>query len=263
MINIDPMQLSPAERLLWGYGVTEPAHIDLEGIAHDQNAQVIYRPLHGCEARLATFGDRAVISVNSSSSEGRQRFSLAHELAHWICDRHSGSFLCAQEDIGPQNAEARTTEAQANGYASQLILPTYLVDPWLENKDAHLEIASALGNDFRTSVTAAAIKMIKRSKKAALIACHNQTRLLWHQRSRSFPSDFFPVRELHCDTEAFDMVFSDKSRMTKIKKEPANRWINGSGVYRLEAQTQSMRLPDGTILSSISLISEDNRSRRF
>lgn len=154
MINVDLTQLSPAERLLWGYGVTDPSHIDLEGIACDQNAQVIYRPLHGCEARLATFGDQAVISVNCSSQEGRQRFSLAHELAHWICDRHSGSFLCAQEDIGPQNAEARTTEAQANGYASQLILPTYLVDPWLENKDASLGVASALAIDFRTSVTA-------------------------------------------------------------------------------------------------------------
>lgn len=263
MINIDLTQLSPAERLLWGYGVTNSSHIDLEGIAHDQNAQVIYRSLHGCEARLATFANQAVISINNSSPEGRRRFSLAHELAHWICDRHSGSFLCAQEDIGPQNAEARTTEAQANGYASQLILPTYLVDPWLENKKAHLEVASALATEFRSSVTAAAIKMMKRSKRPALIACHNQSKLLWHQRSISFPSDFFPVRQLHQDTQAFTMVFSGQGGMTKVTKEPANRWINGSGTYRLEVQTQSMRLPDGTILSSVSLTSESDRRSKF
>jgi Zn-dependent peptidase ImmA (M78 family) len=263
MININLARLSPAERLLWGYGVTDPSHIDLEGIAHDQNAKVIYRSLRGCEARLATFGNQAVISVNTSSPEGRQRFSLAHELAHWICDRHSGSFLCAQDDIGPQNAEAKTTEAQANGYASQLVLPTYLVDPWLESKDVCLDVASAMGKEFRTSVTAAAIKMIKRSKKSSLITCHSQTGLLWQQRSTSFPSDFFPIRALHHDTEAFTMVFSGRSGMTRLKKEPASHWINGSGVYRLEVQTQSLRLPDGTILSSIDLLSENSLWRRF
>lgn len=257
----DPTRLSPAERLLWSYGVLEPSHIDLEGIAQDQNAQVIYRRLDGCEARLVAFGDRAVISVNNGSIEGRQRFSLAHELAHWICDRHTGSFLCAQEDIGPQNAEAKTTEAQANGYASQLILPTYLVDPWCAGKNASLEVAAALAADFRASLTASAIKLVKRTAKPAAIACHSQTRLLWHQRSASFPSDFFPVRELHQETEAFTMVFSGKGGMSKLKKEPANRWISGPNAFRQEVQSQSIRLPDGTILTSISLISDTGKSR--
>lgn len=258
---IDLERLSSAERLLWGYGVTEPSHIDLEGIARDQNAEVIYRPLGGCEARLVAYGDRAVISVNSGSIEGRQRFSLAHELAHWICDRHTGSFLCAQEDIGPQNAEAKNTEAQANGYASQLILPTYLVDPWCAGKNASLEVAAALAAEFRASLTASAIKLIKRTTKPAAIACHNQTRLLWHQRSASFPADFFPVKELHQETEAFTMVFSGKGGMTKLKKEAANRWINGPNAYRQEVQSQSIRLPDGTILTSINLLSDSGKRR--
>jgi Zn-dependent peptidase ImmA (M78 family) len=260
-MNIDLARLSPAERLLWGYGVIEPSHIDLEGIAHDQNAQVIYRPLGGCEARLVAFGDRAVISVNSGSPEGRQRFSLAHELAHWICDRHTGSFLCAQEDIVPQNAEARTTEAQANCFASQLILPSYLVDPWVAGKAVSLEVAATLASDFRASLTASVIKLLKRSTQSAAIACHNQTRLLWHQKSSSFPYDFYPVKELHQETEAFTMVFSGKGGMTKLKKEPANRWINGPNAYRQEVQSQSIRLPDATILTSINLLGDSSKRR--
>lgn len=260
-MTIDPERLSPAERLLWGYGVTEPSHIDLEGIAHDQNAQVIYRSLGGCEARLVVFGDQAVISVNNGSPEGRQRFSLAHELAHWICDRHAGSFLCAQEDIGPQNAEARTTEAQANGFASQLILPSYLVDPWAAEKIVSLEVAATLANEFRASLTASAIKLVKRSSQAAGLACHDQKRLLWHQRSASFPYDFYPVKELHQETEAFTMVFSGKGGMSRLKKEPANRWINGPNAYRLEVQSQSIRLPDGAILTSFNLVSENGKRR--
>jgi Zn-dependent peptidase ImmA (M78 family) len=260
-MNIDLTRLSAAERLLWGYGVTAPSHIDLDGIAQDKNAKVVYRQLDGCEARLVACGDQAIISINRGSPEGRQRFSLAHELAHWICDRHTGSFLCAQADIGPQNAEARSTEAQANGYASQLILPSYLVDPWCKDKVVSLEAADVLAHDFRTSLTAAAIKLVKRSPQAAVIACHDKTRLMWHQRSLSFPHDFYVVNELHQETEALTIAFTGRSGMTKLKKEAANRWIKGPNTYRLDVHTQSIRLPDETVLTSISLVGDGGKSR--
>jgi len=246
--------MSPAERLLWSYGVTAPNHIDLVGIANGHNAEVIYRPLGGCEARLVAFGDRAVISISDTSVEGRQRFSLAHELAHWICDRKTGSFQCAKEDIGPQNAEAKSVEAQANGYASQLILPSYLVDPWMQNKPVSLDVASALAKDFGTSLTAAAIKLVKRSAKEACVACHSQTSLMWHQRSKSFPYDFYVNRELHQDTEAFTIAFSGRNGLTRPKKEQANRWLGGQNTYRLTVETQSVRLPDGTVLTLLTLV---------
>lgn len=198
-------------------------------------------------------GNSAIISVSESSQEGRQRFSLAHELAHWICDRHTGSFQCAKEDIGPQNAEAKTTESQANGYASQLILPTYLVDPWLEKQSITLETASMLAKEFGSSLTAAAIKLVKRTEKSVALACHSKTGMVWHQRSRSFPYEFYVNRELHHDTEAFSMAFTGKNGMTRAKKAPANYWISGNGIYRIEAETQSVRLPDGNVLSIISL----------
>lgn len=252
-MSLDPNEMTPAERLLWGYGVTAPDHIDLVGIANDRNAQVIYRPLCGCEARLVACGDRAIISVSNSSLEGRQRFSLAHELAHWICDRMTGSFQCAKEDIGPQNAEARTTESQANGYASQLILPTYLVDPWLEGRAMTLDTASALGKEFGSSLTAAAIKLVKRSSKTVALACHSKTGLHWHQRSLSFPSDFYINKDLHHETEAFTMAFTAKNGMTRVKKSPANQWLGGSGIFRMDAETQSVLLPDGNVLSIISV----------
>lgn len=253
-MNFDIFRMSPAERLLWSYGVTAPAHIDLEAIANDHNAEVIYRPLGGCEARLVAYGERAVISVSAASPEGRQRFSLAHELAHWICDRKTGSFQCAKEDIGPQNAEAKSVEASANGYASQLLLPTYLVDPWAQNKTASLEVASALANDFGASLTAAGIKLVKRSSKAACIVCHNQTKLLWLQKSLSFPFDFYVNRELHHDTDAFTIAFAGKNGMTRIKKEPANWWLSGPNTYRLTVETQSVRLPDATVLTALTLL---------
>jgi Zn-dependent peptidase ImmA (M78 family) len=253
MMTFDLTRMSPAERLLWGYGVTAPSHIDLVGIANAHNAQVVYRSLDGCEARLVAYGEQAVISVSTTSTEGRQRFSLAHEIAHWICDRKAGSFKCAKEDIGPQNAEAKTTESQANGYASQLLLPSYLVDPWIQNKAVTLDVAAALAKDFGASLTAAAIKLVKRSAKQTCITCHSQNNLLWHQRSLSFPYDFYVNRNLHQDTDAFTLAFTTKNGMTRPKKETADRWLSGRDTYRLIVETQSVKLPDASVLTVLSL----------
>lgn len=230
-----------------------PDHIDLEGIANIHGADVRYRPLGGCEARLVAYDGRAVISVSSTSIEGRQRFSLAHELAHWICDRKTGAFLCAKDDIGPQNAEARSVEADANNFASQLILPNYLVDPWMNAKPMTLDIASALAKDFNSSLTAAAIKLVKRTNKLACVTCHNQSRLIWHHKSLAFPYDFYVARELHQDTDAFRMAFGGGAGLTRPKREPANRWLSGRNTYQMDVISQSVKLPDATVLSLIAM----------
>ncbi len=251
MMTVDLQTLSNAERMLWDYGVSEPAHIDLEAIAFDLKALVRYRKLDGCEARLMVNGDRALISVSESSNEGRQRFSLGHELGHWVCDR--SSFRCVSDDIGPQNAEAKTAEAAANSFASQLVLPDYLVRPWIGRRPISLDTAAALAKDFRASLTAAAIKLVKRSNSPACVACHGQTRLNWFQKNRAFPAEYFVVRELHAETDAFSAVFGGIAGLSRAKREPAMRWLTGPDVFKMSVQTQSVRLPDGSALTIIAL----------
>lgn len=253
-MRVDPKQFSTAERLLWNYGITDPHHIDLVAIANDHDAQVVRRPLDGCEARLVASGERAVISINSTSNDGRQRFSLAHELAHWICDRKTRFLLCANDDIGPQNAEAKSVEANANCFASQLILPDYLVLPWIEGKRATLDVASSMASDFNASLTAAAIKLIRKVVSPACVACHSQSKLIWFQKNQTFPAELFVARELHQDTDAFSIAFGAFSGMSRLKSEPGNRWLSGRDAYRLNVQTQSIRLPDATVLSVLSIL---------
>ncbi|WP_081769025.1 ImmA/IrrE family metallo-endopeptidase [Herbaspirillum sp. RV1423] len=252
-MTIDISKMSRAERILWDHGVTKAEHIDLDAIASRHGANVVYRPLGGCEARLVAYGDSAVISVSSASIEGRQRFSLGHELAHWLCDRGRG-FLCAKEDIGPQNAEARNVEASANAFASQLILPSYLVDSWIGSQAITLGLAANLAKDFNTSLTAAAIKLVRRASGQSSVMCHNQSRLLWRERSLKFPFDYSIVGQLHQDTDAFEIAFTKKAGMSRPKKESADRWVRGQNTYRLTVQSQSVKLPDDNVLSLITFL---------
>jgi Zn-dependent peptidase ImmA (M78 family) len=251
---IDASSLSAPERLLWAHGVRAPEHIDLEAIAAAKGARVAYRPLDGCAARLVVSAERAIITVAIDDNPGRQRFSLGHELAHWICDANRSSFKCANSDIGPQNAEAKTVEANANSYASQLLLPDYLVIPWLGSKTVTLDLAQAMAADFRASLTASAIKLARRSKGPAVVACHDQTRLRWHQKNLAFPHDFYVRGQLHQDTPAFDMAFGAAGGMSRPRREPADRWLNGPDAYRKNVSTQSVKLPDGSVLTLIAIV---------
>lgn len=253
MSAIDVERLSEPERLLWRYGVTKPEHIDLDAIADDQGAPVRYAPLCGCEARLVAIGKRAAITVNSGSRPERQRFSVGHELAHWMRDRHTGGFQCAQEDISPQNVKAKSAEAEANAYASQLLLPNYLVDPWIQGRKTSLETAKQLGQDFRASLTASAIKLVKRSAVAACVLCHKQHGLSWSVRNDAMPEDTYIPSELSHETAAFGMVFDDGERMSRPAVEPASRWVSSQALRTAEVESQSVRLSEGVVLTVIGV----------
>src|SRR4051794_30764057 len=120
--------LTPAERILLGLGITSPKEIDLEAIAWSRGAIVNYRPLDKCEATIIGSRNRAVITVSNRSIPERQRFSLAHELGHW--HHHKGRLLfCGQKEVGRFGNDANNPEQQADRFASDLILPNYLVGP--------------------------------------------------------------------------------------------------------------------------------------
>jgi hypothetical protein len=253
---IDLRRLSAPEQLLWSHGFRKPEHIDLEGIAVSKGARVVYRRLDGCSARLVTDGASAVISVEARDVEGRQRFSLGHELAHWIRDATKSSFKCTSADIGPQNAEAADVEASANLYASQLVLPDYMVDPWMVGKKMTLTTAKDLHDEFKASVTASAIKLVKRSEARACVICHCRTGRLWYVPSRSWPHELYPKKELHHETAAFDIVFKATNRMSNPRKEPAGHWLVGSSeLFRMQVEVQSMSLPEDCALTMLSLLS--------
>ena len=254
-MRIDPAAFSPGEALLWHHGVVEPEHIDLDAIAAAEGVVVRYRQLSGCEARLVVADDRGIISVRQNAANiGRQRFSLAHELAHWMRDRHSGGALCSSEDISPSDLGARSKETEANAYASQLVLPDYLVAPRAAALSPTLDAAQMLANTFKSSMTAAAIKLVRHIPVPAWVVCHRPYRPGWFIRGRSAPVDLFVVTaELHHDSPAFALLYGNQGGRTPIHQEPASRWLSGSITRGKDVQCQSMKLPEGSVLTMLSL----------
>ena len=64
------------------------------------------------------------IVVNASEPEPRRRFTLAHELGHWVCqvlEGHAAPVYCRDVDVS--QAADRALEREANVFAAELLMP--------------------------------------------------------------------------------------------------------------------------------------------
>lgn len=117
-----PSFYRPPEAVLEELGIRDPEDIKIEAIAEYCGATILYERLEGTEARILGYGDHAIITVNDAALRGRQRFSGAHELGDWMCDRGKIAFTCTDRSFTREWSDDNP-ERRANQYAVELLLP--------------------------------------------------------------------------------------------------------------------------------------------
>jgi hypothetical protein len=238
------------DALLQKMGVTAPQDIDIEAIAYYCGAIVKYRHLEGCAARIVGINDKAIITVDECSSRGRQRFSVAHELGHWMNHRGTAFLQCQNTTIF-SFSESRSPETIANYFASDLILPEYLFKPAATNLPLTFDSASKLSNIFETSLTATAIRLIQFGSYPGILACYEITgKRKWFKRTYDVPSNFMPALEVHHDSQAFDLLYG-KIEKTSPTNVNAGLWFSHplSNRYTIQEHSVKINIGKGYILS--------------
>lgn len=240
-----------AQSVLQELGVTEPSEIDIDAIAWSLGARVKYRPLDGCEARIAGNGDRAIITVDSRSSLRRRRFSAAHELGHWKYDR-GRILVCRADEIGRAGQNYPTRERVADSYAAQLLMPTYIFDPIARSyPKATFQTVTAIADLFDTSMTATAIRLVEGRHFPAVLVCHGPKGRKWFTRSPEIPDRWFPQDTLDPESFAFGILFGKQPSDAIPRKIPADAWFDRPEAQRYEVQEQTIRTADDEILTLV------------
>lgn len=250
--------MSPAEKLLQDFGVRRPSEIDLEAIAFELGALVEYSKLDSCDARIVGDANKAIITVNSESSLERQRFSLGHEIGHWKDGWQGSGFLCGRADIGETSvlAEAkRDAENQANRFASDLILPDYLFVPASQRTPLTIDGAQTLAGEFRASITATVIKLVKRGPFNGLAVCYSRGKREWFVRGPKLPEGLFPNYELHPDTSAFELLYTDRWGKTSMTLSKGSTWLDRRDAGQFRFKEQSVKIAKDRVLSLLWLTS--------
>jgi Zn-dependent peptidase ImmA (M78 family) len=210
--------------LLEELGITEPDEIELEVIAQYVGVTVVVEPLKGTEARLVGSGDKAIVTVNATSSLPRQRFSAGHELGHWMHDRGRAQFSCG---TGVQNASflGSDPESLANRYATELLLPDYMVKPRLGKKAPVLATVQELAGTFTTSLTATALRVVDLGMWPAMVVCFSKNKRQWFKRGCDVPDRLWPQRILSEDSLAFALL-REAEATSATEEVDADAWID-------------------------------------
>ncbi|MBS1770573.1 MAG: ImmA/IrrE family metallo-endopeptidase [Acidobacteria bacterium] len=227
-----------AEQLLIEYGITTPQQIDLEAIAYDLGALVRFTPLQNHEARIVGVGDRAIITVDSTKSFRRRRFSLGHELGHW--QLHRGTLLyCASRDIGSERAA--DAEKMANRFAADLLMPRYLFHPELAKfTSPSWEVVAELSTLFNVSRPAAAIRLIDADRFPVVLVCHRPDGTRWFRRSPCVPDSWYVLEEIDTRTTTLDLLHGSADE-TRARTTPASAWFTRYDANRFQVREQAIR----------------------
>lgn len=193
-MRIDVLPATAGE-IISASGIEEPSQIDIESIAFLLGAYIRRIPLCGCEGRIIGIGDRAVITVNSNASLGRQRFSAAHELGHWIKDRNLIASICNESEIARNRGNAKYgnhREVCANKFAADLLLPERMLIKRLVTRSHTLDSCSELADEFQTGLTATAIRLVQCNQAPSVAAFYEDGRRTWFVRNSLVPEHLWP-----------------------------------------------------------------------
>lgn len=113
------------------------APVDIEAIFAELGVQYEKQLMNdGASGAIARNGDNFVVTVNALESETRQRFTAAHELAHYLMHRdlmgdghrmHRDTLYAGGEQSGDRIFNP-THEIEANRIAAQIVMPKKLIE---------------------------------------------------------------------------------------------------------------------------------------
>ena len=140
--------------------------VDPVQIAKDLEIEVVAKPASskGVSGMLLRHGDNyAIAYATHIDNEGFQRFSVAHELGHYLLPGHIDQLLPDGKNVHESRGgfvSSDPYELEADYFAAGLLMPNPLFSQAMWKAGEGLEAVETLAGLCRTSLTATAIRFI-------------------------------------------------------------------------------------------------------
>jgi len=158
-----------AADLLGESGVLGPP-VPVEQIADSNGIQIIRSAAEWSESGfLLRDKGRVIIGINGRNSPRRQRFTIAHELGHWLM--HDGQPLIVDQSVMINKRDDVSSQAtdwqeiQANQFAAELLMPKdFVIDELKRSMSPNIgsreEVITILARTFDVSNDAMGWRLI-------------------------------------------------------------------------------------------------------
>ena len=147
--------------------------------------------------------DGSILLARSSSAK-RRRFSIGHELGHFLLPTHlprSGGFSCSSGDLKSQDAKSKDrqarVEAEANRFAAHLLMPPRKIRANLTAPQPYLNEVRRLSDAFFVSKEAMARSFVDAHHETLALVFLHRGRI-----KRFYKPDDFPFIDVTIGHEA-------------------------------------------------------------
>ncbi|RPE15473.1 ImmA/IrrE family metallo-endopeptidase [Burkholderia pseudomallei] len=145
--------------------------------------KVVGEDMDDFEGMLAANKARSkwLIVYNSAvRSEGRKRFTVAHEFAHYLLHRHQQDrFECGTDDIETGDNNGRDIEAEADVFASTLLMPLDDFRRQVGGQPVSFDLLGHCADRYGVSLTAAALRWTEIAPKRVVVVASRDDHMLW------------------------------------------------------------------------------------
>lgn len=126
------------------------------------------------------------IFYNGKANPERRRFTIAHELGHFILHRgQQQSFNCDKESVYSGIDTIRVIEREADDFASNLLMPGDLLREWISSRRIDFRVLGDIAQRFQVSFEALCIRFIKFTTQRAILVYWDNGYVKYEWRSRS------------------------------------------------------------------------------
>ncbi len=131
-----------AQALLASLGIDKPP-VDVESIAESLDFLVLYFPFPDSQSgAMFIEGDTKTIGVNKWHAETRQRFTIAHELGHYLGgheDFHALEKVSRSEGVPRWADPEHQNEREADIFAAELLMPESMLREDVRTREYDLD----------------------------------------------------------------------------------------------------------------------------
>jgi uncharacterized protein DUF955 len=221
---------------------------DLTALCRELGLRIREVPAQGFDGALirSKAGQKGIVAVKASIREkSRKRFTIAHEIGHFIIPHHRNlGNVCEERNIESFDSQLNGPEIEANEFASELLLPSALLRKRFNLAEFSLAQISAVAADFGTSLTATTRCFLTLTELPCAIVWSVNNCARWFARSDSFRF-FLPLPELPANGSFAARIFRGESAPAELAPVPPDAWLDRQAAEHVDTLLEhSISLPN-------------------
>ncbi len=169
------------------------APIPIEDLARSVNiVDILEMETEEFEGGLTTdqHKQKGVILYKAGTKGGRRRFTIAHEIGHFLIPSHKGDQRCTKKDMSERRTETlvQKQETEANRFAAGILMPRpWFVSDMRQLGDADVEHVKTLARRYGTSVEATVARYAELTDDCCAFVFSKNGIIRYTRATRDFP----------------------------------------------------------------------------